>query len=126
VYGVHFDGGANYVTFKNCTISGFNAIGGAITKTTFDGCTFVSNGKSDYNGINMWGDTDMKNCTFKFDGSCSYEWIDLCGADKTATFTDCVVNNGTITSNISTLIGEKLTKRETSGKIIVDGSELSY
>lgn len=125
-YGVHFDGGANYVTFKNCTISGFNAMAGVITKTTFDGCTFVSNGKSDYNGINMWGDTEMKNCTFIFDGSCSYEWIDLCGADKTASFANCVVTDGTNTSNVSTLIGGKLTKRETSGKIIVDGRELSY
>ena len=125
-YGVHFDGGANYVTFKNCTISGFNAMGGAITKTTFEGCTFVSNGKSNYNGINMWGDTDMINCTFVFDGSCEYEWIDLCGADKTATFTNCVVKDGTNVSNVSTLIGNELTKRETSGKIIVDGTELSY
>jgi uncharacterized protein YjbI with pentapeptide repeats len=125
-YGVHFDGGANYVTFKNCTISGFNAMAAAITKTTFDGCTFVSNGKSNYNGINMWGDTDMINCTFVFDGSCDYEWIDLCSADKTAAFTNCVVNDGTNVSNVSTLIGNKLTKRETSGKIIVDGTELSY
>ena len=126
LYGVHFDGGTNEVIFKNCTFSGFNAMGAAVTKLTMEGCTFVSNGKSGYNGINMWGDTDMINCTFVFDGSCTYEWIDLCSADKTATFTNCVVKDGTTTSNVSTLIGDKLTKRHDSGKILCDGVELTY
>jgi uncharacterized protein YjbI with pentapeptide repeats len=125
-YGIHFDGGANEVIFKNCTFSGFNATAAAVTKVTFDGCTFVGNGKSDYNGINLWGDGDFKNCTFVFDGSSTYEWIDLCSGDKTATFENCVVSDGTTTSNVSTLIGTKLTKRQTSGKIIVDGVELTY
>ena len=39
IYGVHFDGGANDVVFKNCVLSGFNALGGAITQLTLDGCT---------------------------------------------------------------------------------------
>lgn len=93
-YGVHFDGGANEVLFKGCTFSGFNATGSEVTKVTFDGCTFKSNGKSGYNGINLWGNTEMIDCTFVFDGSCANEWIDLKSGDKTATFTGCVVFDG--------------------------------
>lgn len=92
VYGVHFDGGANDVLFKNCTFSGFNAFGGAITMATFDGCTFVANGKSGYNGANLWGNTTMINTEFTFDGTASYEWVDLCGADDGSyTFNGCTV-----------------------------------
>ncbi|MBE5786723.1 MAG: hypothetical protein E7324_04200 [Clostridiales bacterium] len=94
-YGIHFDGGSNDVVFKNCTFSGFNAMGGAITKLTLDGCTFKANGKSGYNGINLWGDTDLINCTFVFDGTAGTEWVDLCNDNKTVTFTNCVVSNGT-------------------------------
>lgn len=93
VYGVHFDGGANDVTFKDCTFSGFNALGGAIEKATLEGCTFKANGKSGYNGINLWGNTEMKNCTFVFDGSTT-EWVDAMGSNMTYTFTDCVVVDG--------------------------------
>ena len=95
VYGVHFDGGADDVVFKNCTFSGFNALGGAITKLTLEGCTFVSNGRSNYNGINMWGSTEMIDCTFVFDGTAGYQWVDACGDNKTYTFTGCVVSDGT-------------------------------
>ena len=92
VYGVHFDGGANDVLFKNCTFSGFNAFGGAITMATFDGCTFVANGKSGYNGANLWGNTTMINTEFTFDGTASTEWVDLCGADDGSyTFNGCTV-----------------------------------
>jgi len=94
-YGVHFDGGANEVIFRNCTFSGFNALGGAITKLTMEGCTFKALGNSGYNGINLWGDTDMINCTFVFDGSAQTEWVDLCNSNKTVTFTGCVVTDGT-------------------------------
>ena len=126
VYGVHFDGGANEIIFKNCTISGFNATAAAVENITFDGCTFVSNGKSSYNGINLWGNGDFKDCTFVFDGSCTYEWVDLCSADKTATFTNCVVDNGTTVESIESVLGTYLTKRESSGKIIIDGVEVNY
>lgn len=123
VYAAHFDGGANEVIFRNCTFSGFNAMGAELTKATYENCTFVGNGVSEYNGINMWGDTEMINCTFVFDGSSKYEWIDLCSADKTATFTNCVVNNGTTTENVANVFGTYLTKRHDTGKIIVDGVE---
>ena len=104
-YGVHFDGGANEVIFRNCTFSGFNAMGGAITLATYEGCTFVANGKSNYNGINLWGSSVLTNCTFVFDGTVGYEWIDLCGSGKTLTVTDCIVTDGTTETPIVDVIG---------------------
>ena len=91
-YGVHFDGGANDVIFRNCTISGFNALGGEIEMVTFEGCTFVGNGKSAYNGANLWGSAKMINCEFTFNGSTANEWIDCIGTDKTYEFTNCTIN----------------------------------
>lgn len=104
VYGVHFDGGANNVVFKNCTFSGFNAMGGEIELATFEGCTFKANDRSGYNGINLWGSTVMTDCTFVFDGS-KTEWVDLCGDNKTATFTNCVVTDGTNETPIKDVVG---------------------
>lgn len=95
VYGVHFDGGENDAIFRNCTFSGFNATGSALTKLTLENCTFVANDSSAYNGINLWGDSELINCTFVFDGSADYEWVDACGDNKTYTFTNCVVTDGT-------------------------------
>lgn len=105
VYGIHFDGGANNVTFKNCTISGFNTMGGAVKLASFEGCTFKSNGKSGYNGINLWGDTDMIDCTFVFDGSVRYEWVDLCNDNKVVNFTNCVVTDGETEKGVETVVG---------------------
>ena len=94
LYGVHFDGGANDIKFIDCTFSGFNTFGGAVTQLTLENCTFVSNGISGYNGVNLWGNTTMIGCTFIFDGTIT-EWVDLCGDDKTGTFTNCVISDGT-------------------------------
>jgi len=116
LYGVHFDGGANEVIFRRCTFSGFNALGSAITQVTMEDCTFKANGRSGYNGINMWGNTEMTNCTFVFDGS-AVEWIDLCNENKTAEFTNCVVTDGTNVKNFK----EEVSKRESTGTVIVDG-----
>ena len=92
IYGVHFDGGANDVIFRNCTISGFNALGAQLTLVTFENCTFVGNGKSGYNGANLWGSAKLVNCEFTFNGTTANEWIDCIGADKTYEFTNCTVN----------------------------------
>ena len=91
LYGAHFDGGANDVTYKNCVLSGFNAFAGAITQLTFDGCTF-KDGPSAYNGANLWGSTTFKNCEFTFDGSASTEWIDCISATGTYKFENCTIN----------------------------------
>ena len=99
VYGVHFDGGANDVIFRNCEISGFNTLGGALTMVTFEGCTFKGNGKSGYNGANLWGSTKLINCEFTFDGTTANEWIDFIDAGKTYEVTNCTVNGVAFTAN---------------------------
>lgn len=106
LYGVHFDGGDNDAVFRNCTFSGFNAFGSAITKLTLDGCTFVANGRSEYNGVNLWGSTDLVNCTFIFDGTAEYEWVDACGDNKVYNFTNCVVTDGTTETPIESVFGD--------------------
>lgn len=98
LYGVHFDGGANDLIFKNCTFSGFNALGSAVTLVTMEGCTFKSNGKSGYNGINLWGSAKIINTEFTFDGTVT-EWIDMCGDNKTCEFTGCTVNGAPLTAS---------------------------
>ncbi len=93
VYGVHFDNGANDVTFRNCTFSGFNAFGAALTQLTIEDCVFKANGKSGYNGANLWGETNIIRTKFIFDGAASTEWIGLNAAKsgKAITLTDCVL-----------------------------------
>ena len=91
-YGVHFDGGEYNVTFRNCTISGFNAFAAAIPMVTFEGCTFVGNGKSGYNGANLWGSATLKNCEFTFNGTTQNEWIDCIKAGGQYSFNNCTVN----------------------------------
>lgn len=121
-YGAHFDGGANEVVFKNCTFSGFNAFGGAVTLLTMEGCTFKANGRSNYNGVNLWGSTNLKNCTFIFDGTADYEWIDACGDNKTLTITDCVVTDGVNEIDIKTVVGNY----GSGNTIIVDEEYLAW
>ena len=100
VYGVHFDGGTNKsVTFRNCKLSGFNAFAAAINMVTFEGCTFVCNDKSGYNGANLWGSATLKNCEFTFDGSVANEWIDCIKADGEYSFENCTVNGVEYTSD---------------------------
>ena len=98
-YAAHFDGGANDILFKNCTFSGFNAFAAAIELVTFEGCKFQPNGKSNYNGVNLWGSAKFINTVFTFDGTVGYEWIDAIGADKSYEFTGCTINGGTILSS---------------------------
>ena len=116
LYGVHFDGGANDILFKNCTFSGFNAFPGAVTQITFDGCKFVANGKSGYNGANLWGSAKMINTEFIFDGTASTEWIDCISADKTYEFTGCTINGGTVMNR------EYVRSRNDDTDITVDGT----
>ena len=114
-YGFHFDGGANDAYFKNCTFSGFNAFGAEVTLVTFDGCKFVANGKSGYNGANLWGSAKMINTEFIFDGTTANEWIDMIGVDKTYEMTDCTLNGGSVYD------AEKIFSRNPGTKITIDG-----
>lgn len=116
-YGVHFDGGENEVVFRNCTFSGFNTFGSDLKKLTMENCTFKYNGKGGYNGINMWGNTDMIGCTFVFDDSASYEWVDLASSNQTVSFTNCVVTNGTTETPIKDVVGNY----GDNNTIIIDG-----
>ena len=114
-YGFHFDGGANDAYFKNCTFSGFNAFGAEVTLVTFEGCKFVANGKSGYNGANLWGSAKMINTEFIFDGTTANEWIDMIGVDKTYEMTDCTLNGGSVYD------AEKIFSRNSGTKITIDG-----
>lgn len=117
VYGVHFDGSGNTIYFKNCTLSGFNAFAAAIELVTFEGCTFKANGKSGYNGANLWGSAKMINTNFEFDGSVQNEWIDAIGKDKAYEFTGCTINGASI------LNGDYFFSRNVGTKATVDGVE---
>ena len=90
-YGIHFDGGAKKAIFRDCTISGFNAFASDMM-VTFEGCTFEGNGKSGYNGANLWGSAKLVDCQFAFDGTTANEWIDCIGVDKTYEFENCTIN----------------------------------
>ncbi|MBR7166578.1 MAG: hypothetical protein IKD38_02390, partial [Bacteroidaceae bacterium] len=91
VYGAHFDGGENDATFRNCTFSGFNTFGHAITLLTLENCNFKSNGKTAYNGVNLWGNTNLVGTKFYFDGQSANEWISAASADIEVSFTNCEI-----------------------------------
>ena len=83
---------------------------------TFEGCTFVGNGKSGYNGANLWGSATLKNCEFTFNGTTTYEWIDCIGADKAYSFENCTINGVAYTAENYT---EYLANIESSNEITV-------
>ena len=91
--------------------SGFNALGAAITMVTFEGCTFKGNGKSGYNGANLWGSAKMENCEFTFDGTTGNEWIDCIDAGNTYEFVNCTVNGVAFTPENYTTFGGKIFSR---------------
>ncbi|MBP3573583.1 MAG: right-handed parallel beta-helix repeat-containing protein [Prevotella sp.] len=127
VYGVHFDGGANDVIFRNCVLSGFNALGAALTMATFEGCTFKGNGKSGYNGANLWGSAKMINCEFTFDGSTANEWIDCIGLDKTYEFENCTVNGVAYTKdNYTTAPNDNIFSRNHHPSIKINGVACAF
>lgn len=64
VYALHFDGiaeGTN-LTYKNCTIIGWAAMGGSPASCVFEGCTIKDNGT--YGVIRTYFDAEIKDCTF--------------------------------------------------------------
>ncbi len=63
VYAIHYDAlnGAN-ITYKNCKIIGWVAIGGGAEHITFDGCEIYGNGR--YGVIRLYSEGTIKNCTF--------------------------------------------------------------
>ena len=127
LYGIHFDNGANDVIFRNCVISGFNALGAALTMVTFEGCTFKGNGISGYNGANLWGSAKMINCEFTFDGSTANEWIDCIGLNKTYEFENCTVNGVAYTKdNYTTAPNDNIFSRNHHPSIKINGVACAF
>ncbi len=63
VYAIYYDGLNNAnITYKNCTIIGWAAIGGGAEHITFDGCTIKGNGT--YGVLRLYSPATIKNCTF--------------------------------------------------------------
>ena len=127
VYGCHFDGKAgNDLSFTRCTFSGFNALAASIPAVTLNECVFEANGRSGYNGINLWGNSYVNNTTFKFDGRASNQWIGLSNMDgnKEYVFNGCKVLNAN-NEELPTLL--PYFSSLTVGKFVtVDGVEYEY
>ena len=100
--GVHFDGMDGDVIFRNCEINGFNAYSGAGT-ITFEGCTF-GNDASRYNGLNIYSNTNLVNCTFNFKSG-KTNFIDMEGTGKTLTITNCTATLDGAAANVADFIG---------------------
>ena len=84
--GFHFDELHGNVTFKNCEINGFNAYGGD-GSVTFEGCTFGCDA-SNYNGLNIYADTVLKDCTFVYTSG-KTNFVDMEAAGKSLTIINC-------------------------------------
>ena len=100
--GIHFDGMDGDVKFINCEVNGFNAIGGSGT-VTFEGCTF-GNDASNYNGLNMYCNTVLTNCTFNY-LSGKTNFIDFEAADKSLTITNCTATLDGEAVNVLDFVG---------------------
>lgn len=114
--GFHFDGMDGDVLFKNCKINGFNAYGGEGT-ATFEGCTFGYDASS-YNGLNIYSNTNLINCTFNY-VSGKTNFIDMEGTGKTLTLTNCTATLNGEAVNVSDFVGGSKLAQNT---VIIDGS----
>lgn len=117
--GVHFDSGSGSVVFKNCYMTGFNAFGGSLTKVTFEGCTFYK-GDSAYIGLNLYGDTELKDCKFEYtsENTLSNNFIDMEGTGKTLTITNCTATMDGAAYDLTERIGGSKLAVNT---VIIDG-----
>ena len=113
--GFHFDGMEGDVLFKNCEINGFNAYGGEGT-ATFEGCTFGCD-ESSYNGLNIYSNTVLKDCTFNFISG-KTNFIDMEGTGKTLSISNCNATLDGAAANIQDYIGGS---KKAQNTIIVDG-----
>ncbi len=118
-WAIHYDGtnGAN-ITYKNCDIYGWAAIGGGASSLVFDGCNFYGNGE--FGLCRAYSDFTVKNCTFDYsnvdpNGTRSVGIEALSGA--TVTIENCTNVNGAIEDVIST----KYFGTSYEGNVILDG-----
>lgn len=71
-YSIHFDGGNGNVTFKNCTLYGWNSFG-KIGSVTMEGCKLFGNGL--YSMIRSYTLLNVTDCEFDFtDAIHTDEW----------------------------------------------------
>ena len=118
--GIHFDEMNGNVIFRNCEINGFNAYSGTGTMT-FENCTFGYD-KSRYNGLNMYTDTNLINCTFNYLSGKS-DFIDFEKAGRTLTVTNCTATqDGEEIDIFSKIGGSKLAEC----KVIIDGAQVVF
>ena len=114
VYALHFDGitaGTN-LTYKNCTIIGWAALGGGTPASCiFEGCTIKGNGS--YGVIRTYFDATIQNCTF-----------DVANVNTTDVYQDgihAVGENTTVTvTNSTNSHGEMIDLVNVSGYSVVD------
>ena len=100
--GFHYDGMKGDVIFRNCEINGFNAYSGDGT-VTFEGCTFGCD-KSRYNGLNIYSNTNIVNCTFNY-VSGKTNFIDMEGTGKTLTITNCTATLDGAAAKVADFVG---------------------
>ncbi len=97
VYAIHYDGlnGAN-ITYKNCKIVGWVAIGGGAEHITFDDCEIYGNGR--YGLIRLYSPGTIKNCYFDVSAvnttDAYQDGIHACSC--TITVENCVNANGKV------------------------------
>ena len=108
--GVHFDAMNGNVIFKNCVINGFNAFSGTGTMT-FENCTFgYSN--SNYNGLNIYTNTNLIDCEFEF-VSGKTNFIDMEGTGKTLTITGCTATLDGEAADVADFVGGSMLEENT-------------
>ena len=100
--GFHYDDMNGDVIFRNCEINGFNAYGGDGT-ATFEGCTFGCD-QSSYNGLNIYSNTKLVNCTFNY-VSGKTNFIDMECTGKTLTITNCTATLNGANVDIKNYVG---------------------
>ena len=100
--GIHFDVMNGDVIFRGCKINGFNAYSGAGTMT-FENCTF-GNDASNYNGLNIYTNTIIKDCKFNYISG-KTNFIDMEGTGKTLTIENCTATLDGAAANVADFIG---------------------
>ena len=112
IRGVHFDAGEGTVTFNECAIYGFTAMGSSLAKVTFNDCEFPYN--NNYNVVNMYSVFEYTNCEFN-----PSMFTDCAGNGVTATYTNCVYTGS---KDISTIV--RFDKDPATCTITIDGKTL--
>ena len=100
--GIHFDSMDGDVIFRNCVINGFNAYGGTGT-ATFENCTF-GNDQSRYNGLNIYANTVLKDCTFNYISG-KTNFIDMEANGKTLTIINCTATLDGVAADVTDFVG---------------------